>query len=143
MIVSKREFVAGMVAISAFGAISRPAQGEGLIPNLAKDAKPIDQAERLARIAKAQSLMKAQNIRALLVESGSSLDYFTGIQWWRSERVTAAVIPADGPIMVITPHFEEPSVRESLGVPADVSPWHEHENPFCQIDRLTGGARDQ
>jgi Xaa-Pro dipeptidase len=138
MIVSKREFVTGLTALSAFGAISWPALGADLIPNLAKDAKPIDQAERLARIAKAQALMKAQNSRALLVESGSSLDYFTGIQWWRSERVTAAVIPVDGPIMVITPHFEEPSVRESLGVPAEVRPWHEHENPFAKlVDLLT------
>ena len=73
MIVSKREFVTGLTALSAFGAISWPALGADLIPNLAKDAKPIDQAERLARIAKAQALMKAQNSRALLVESGSSL----------------------------------------------------------------------
>jgi Xaa-Pro dipeptidase len=134
--ISRRHLLAtgSLLAITAFG--PNLAFGDEAIPNLAKDAKPIDRAERMARITKAQSLMKAQNIRALLVESGSSLDYFTGIQWWRSERVTAAVIPVDGPIMVITPHFEEPSVRESLGVPAEVGPWHEHENPFAKLAGL-------
>ena len=131
--ISRRQLLVSGSVLSLAGFLPGLALGAEAIPNLAKDAKPIGQAERLARIAKAQSLMKAQNIRALLVESGSSLDYFTGIQWWRSERVTAALIPADGPIMVITPHFEEPSVRESLGVPAEVRPWHEHENPFAKL----------
>ena len=33
-------------------------------------------------------------IGALLIEPGASLVYFTGVQWWRSERLTAAVIAA-------------------------------------------------
>lgn len=136
--ISRRQMLAAGSVLTLAGAIPHLAFGAEAIPNLAKDAKPIDQAERLARIAKAQGLMKAQNIRALLVESGSSLDYFTGIQWWRSERVTAALIPVDGPVMVITPHFEEPSVRESLGVPAEVHAWHEHENPFAKLVELLG-----
>ena len=32
--------------------------------------------------------MQANDIGAIIVESGSSLDYFTGVQWSRSERVT-------------------------------------------------------
>jgi Xaa-Pro dipeptidase len=55
---------------------------------------PITQAERLQRIAAARDLMRKNGIGAVLVESGPSLDYFTGIQWWRSERLTAVVIPA-------------------------------------------------
>lgn len=59
-------------------------------------AKPITADERRGRIAKLQQLMVDQGVGALIAESGSSLDYFTGIQWWRSERTTAAVIPAKG-----------------------------------------------
>jgi len=74
-----------------------------------------------------------RGIAAFLVESGSSLEYFTGIRWWRSERTTAALIPAEGETIVITPFFEVPSVRESLMIPAEVRPWNEDESPFALI----------
>ena len=55
--------------------------------------------------------MREQGIDALLVEAGSSLIYFTGVRWWRSERFTGVIIPADGDLAYVTPYFEEPSVR--------------------------------
>ncbi|HKS57778.1 MAG TPA: aminopeptidase P family N-terminal domain-containing protein, partial [Steroidobacteraceae bacterium] len=64
---------------------------------------PITTAERAQRIAKAQQLMRAAGLKALLVEAGSSLVYFTGVQWWRSERLTATLIPAEGEPVLITP----------------------------------------
>ena len=78
------------------------------------DVVPIGRAEYLARIDKARALMGKHGIGALLIEPGASLVYFTGVQWWRSERLTAAVLPREGEIAIVTPHFEEPSVRESL-----------------------------
>lgn len=94
---------------------------------------PISGAERLQRIAKAQQLMRAAGLKALLVESGSSLVYFTGVQWRRSERLTAALIPAEGEAVLVTPEFEEPSVRESLKIPAEVRIWSEHQSPFALL----------
>jgi Xaa-Pro dipeptidase len=100
---------------------------------------PIARAERMQRIAKAQQLMRAAGLKALLVESGSSLVYFTGVKWRRSERLTATLIPADGEPVVVTPEFEEPSVRESLQIPADVRIWNEHQSPFAVLaDWLKG-----
>ena len=58
--------------------------------------------------------MQRHGIGAIIVESGPSLDYFTGVQWWRSERLTGAVIPAHGDPIIVTPFFERPSVAESL-----------------------------
>lgn len=94
---------------------------------------PISRAERMQRIAKAQQLMRAAGLKALLVEAGSSLVYFTGVQWWRSERLTAGLIPAEGQPVLVTPAFEEPSVRENLQVPAEVRVWNEHESPFALL----------
>ncbi|QTH23750.1 aminopeptidase P family protein [Rhizorhabdus wittichii] len=117
----------------------------GLAP-MTGGAKPISTQERLGRIARAQELMRAQDIGALLVEAGSSLLYFTGIDWWRSERLTAAIIPADGDVLIVTPGFEEPSIRESLAVPGDVHVWQEDESPialisdFLQRRKLDKGA---
>jgi Xaa-Pro dipeptidase len=89
--------------------------------------------EHEARLAKVQALMQQRKIAALLLEAGSSLEYFTGIRWWRSERTTAALVPAEGRVVVVTPYFEEPSVHESLKVAADVRTWKEDESPFDLI----------
>jgi Xaa-Pro dipeptidase len=120
--------VAPAAAWAAGGAVAAPAE-TGLQP-ITGDAKPITAEERKARIAKLQELMGRRKVGALLVESGSSLDYFTGIRWWRSERTTAAVIPAKGEVVVVTPAFEEPSIRETLQVGGDLRVWNEHETPF-------------
>ncbi len=61
----------------------------------------------------------------MLVEPGSSMIYFTGVRWGRSERPTLAVLPVEGVPCIVTPFFEEPSVRETLAVPAEVRVWQE------------------
>jgi Xaa-Pro dipeptidase len=100
----------------------------------------ITQAERERRIEQARRLMRAAGIAALLVEPGSSLIYFTGIEWHRSERLTCAVIPAKGDIAVVMPFFEEPSIRLSLAIPAEVRVWNEDEDPTVTV---AGVLRDR
>ncbi|TKD49983.1 M24 family metallopeptidase [Sphingomonas baiyangensis] len=121
----------GMVAAGAVGA-AIPHLARGTQTGIAA-AAPIGTAERQARMAKAQRLMQQAGIGAMLVEAGSSLRYFTGIDWWRSERLTAALIPAEGPLCVVTPFFEEPSIREMLAVPGDVRVWQEDESPHALV----------
>lgn len=96
---------------------------------------PISPEERLARVRRAQERMRAEEIGTVIVESGASLDYFSGIQWWRSERLTALVIPAEGDAIVVTPFFERPSIAEMLAIPADIRTWNEDEDPL----RLVAG----
>ncbi|HEX6397627.1 MAG TPA: aminopeptidase P family N-terminal domain-containing protein, partial [Steroidobacteraceae bacterium] len=107
---------------------------------MTSDVVPIGRAEFLARVDKARALMGKHNIGALLIEPGASLVYLTGVQWWRSERLTAAIIPREGDIAIVTPHFEEPSVRESLRVPAEVRVWNEDEDPLVTV---AGFLRDR
>jgi Xaa-Pro dipeptidase len=104
------------------------------------DVQPISGAERLARIAKAQRLMRQHGLGSILIEPGASLTYFTGVRWSRSERLTAALIPAEGETIVFTPFFEEPSVRESLAIPATIRTWMEHEDP---LKLVAGALRDR
>ncbi|MBI1365504.1 MAG: M24 family metallopeptidase [Alphaproteobacteria bacterium] len=92
--------------------------------------KPISVEERLQRIDRAQRLMREHGLNALILEPGSAMVYFTGIRWRRSERFTGVVIPREGEIGVVTPYFEEPSVRESMTFGDDVRPWNEDQNPF-------------
>jgi Xaa-Pro dipeptidase len=122
---------AGLAALSPAPLFARNSS-PGL-KSLTTDVAPIDRAEYLARIAQARALMAKHGIGALLVEPGASLVYFTGVHWWRSERLTAAVIPRDGEVAIVTPHFEEPSVRESLEIPAEIRVWNEHEDPLAVV----------
>ena len=125
------------VATLAGYAGSAIAQSAGLKPMTLPP--PIGRPERLARLAKTRALMQQYGIGAIIVEAGASLDYFTGVQWWRSERLTAAVIPATGDPIIVTPFFEKPSVEESLGVPAEIRVWQEDESPHQLVaDFLTG-----
>ncbi len=129
--ISRRAFVgaagAAVGVASAASAAPRPASG---LQSLTAAAQPISAQEHGARLEKLQSLLQQRKTAALLVEAGSTLEYFTGIRWWRSERTTAALIPARGGVVIVTPFFEEPSIRETLKVAGEVRPWKEDASPF-------------
>ena len=133
---SRRAFLQSAAAASVVtraGLLTAAAAPLPPFRSLTTEARPISVEERRQRIARVQTLMVQRKIAALLVEPGSSLEYFTGVRWHRSERTTLAVIPAAGEILVVTPAFEEPSVRETLQVGGEVRPWDEHESPFDKI----------
>jgi len=115
-------------------------QSIGQQKSMANNAQPITTAEREKRIDKARRLMSAQGIDAILLEAGTTLDYFSGVRWSRSERTTAAVIPACGEIAYVWPAFEEARLREVLTIGDDVRTWEEHENPF---ELIAGILADQ
>ncbi len=142
--VSRRAFFgmsAAGVMLAGGGKVSAMETRAQALSPLTGGARPITAAEHGARVAKVQSLMQQRKVAALLVEAGSSLEYFTGIRWGRSERTTAALIPARGETIVVTPFFEEPSIRETLQIAADVRPWNEDESPFALIaDGMRGAA---
>lgn len=94
---------------------------------------PISVDERKQRIAKAQHLLLRNKIDALILEPGTSLEYFTGISWWPSERTMVAVIPSQGDIIYVCPGFEEPRFRELITIGNRVIIWQEDENPFSKI----------
>ncbi len=151
MKISKREFLAltgasaGALAVGA----TLTAQAEtdaAKLGSIVGDVVPIGVEERLARVAKAQRLMAENNIDAILLEPGAAMLYFSGISWWRSERLTVVVIPREGEIAIVTPYFEEPSVRESMTFGSDVRTWNEHDDPFERVagilkDRKLSGGR--
>ena len=105
-------------------------------PAVNMDIAPISSFERKKRIAKAQKLMQKEGFSAIVLEPGAAMDYFTGIQWWRSERLTSVVIPKEGDIAVVCPFFEEPSIREFLSAGNDVRVWQEHESPFVKVSQI-------
>jgi Xaa-Pro dipeptidase len=138
---SRRTFLGWAVAAAA-GREARAAASEAAASTAkaaGPHAEPIAAREHEQRLSKLQSLMRDGGVAACLVEAGSSLEYFTGIRWWRSERTTAALIPAEGRTVVVTPFFEVPSVKETLKVTAEVRPWHEDQSPFSIIAKAVAG----
>ena len=103
------------------------------LTDITLDVRQIDVAERAARLARAQALMRANGIGAVLIEPGSSMIYFTGVRWSRSERPTLAILPVEGSPCIATPFFEEPSVRQSLAVPAEVRVWQEDGDALAVV----------
>src|SRR6266853_6956988 len=133
---SRRAFfglTAGIAAIADSAKVGAARARAAGLRSITTGAQPITAREHSARIAKVQTAMQQRKIAALVVEAGSTLEYFTGIHWWRSERTTAALIPAAGQVVVVTPFFEEPSIRETLQISGDVRPWKEDESPFDLI----------
>ena len=97
---------------------------------------PITVEERLARIDKARRLMVDNRIDALFLEAGTGLFYFTGVRWWRSERMLGAVIPARGEIAYIGAGFEEARLREQILFGDDVRAWQEDESPYKLVAQV-------
>jgi Xaa-Pro dipeptidase len=101
-------------------------------------ATPITLAERHARVERARELMRENGLGGLLLTGGTSLNYFTNIQWGLSERLFAAVIPLRGDAFVVCPSFEEERAREQLdkgplGGTTSVYTWQEDENPYALV----------
>ena len=103
------------------------------LQSMTADVLPITVVEREARIQKAQRLMTEQKITALILDAGTSLQYFTGISWWPSERPMVAIIPATGNVKYICPGFEEARLRELIKIGKDVYAWQEDESPYQQM----------
>jgi Xaa-Pro dipeptidase len=145
MHVSRRAFVtAGATAAAALAlrntGVRAQARGGGAaspvppsilgLKPLPNPAPAITDAERRSRIEMAQRLMTAQGIGAIVLESGTSMSYFTGVRWGLSERPFLLVMPAKGDLAYVAPGFEEQRAREVIRFSSDVRVWQEDEDPL-------------
>lgn len=115
------------------------------LSSMRAQARPITAGERRGRIERARKLMAEQKMDALMLCSGTSLEYFTNIGWSGGERLFTCVIPARGEPFFVCPSFEEDRAREQIALgpftgSADVRTWHEHESPY---DLVAVGLRDR
>jgi Xaa-Pro dipeptidase len=153
--ISRRSFLqATAVSTAALSSIATAEEGstdcKPLPPAIAKLSSLKDQAhsitaqERGDRQEKARRLMRANRIDAMLLMSGTSLEYFAGIKWWASERTFAMVLPAHGKPFFVCPAFEQARAIEQLvnspqAGSADIRIWQEDESPY---QKLAQGLHD-
>lgn len=117
------------------GGSNAATQLAGIQANLT-DVRPITWRERSDRINKAARLMREQSIGALLLSASTSLYYFTGLQWYQSERLVGAVLTAEGQVIYVCPAFEESKVRETVGDAATLRLWQEDDSPYLLVKNI-------
>lgn len=156
--ISRRKFleVGSAVAVTSAANASlspaRKAQGNDILPpsiaalkSRKTEATPISREERLQRQERARQLMKENSLDAIVLMTGTSMQYFVGIRWWGGERMFALVLPVNGNAFYVCPGFEEGRAREQIkNAPEsehpDVRIWQEDESPY---QRLAQGLQDR
>lgn len=144
---SRRNFLGVSATVAAGAALSSTRAG-AMMPTNADDppaiaalksmrdkATPITVGERQGRLERARNLMRANNLDAMMLTGGTSMEYFTGMRWGLSERLLAVIIPMRGNAFLVTPKFEEERALEQartgpLGAATDVMAWEEDESPY-------------
>jgi Xaa-Pro aminopeptidase len=115
------------------------------LPSMKDRAKPITVEERRERLEKARRLMAENQMGALMLAGGTSLDYFAGIRWWLSERLFAMLLPANGEPFFVCPAFERDRAEEQIkqgpaGTSAELRLWEEDESPY---EKVAQGLRER
>jgi len=113
------------------------------------EAVPITLEEREHRIDRARELLTKSRLDALVICTGTSLAYFTGLRWGQSERFFAWVLPAKGSPFIVCPVFEEGRVRERMEAKPATLPqasvtrvytWNEDESPYMLLAKALKDA---
>jgi Xaa-Pro dipeptidase len=89
--------------------------------------------EYAARLERARALTATLGAGALLVHTGASLRYFTGVPWGATERMVALLLPVAGEPVMICPRFERGSLGADLTIAADLRLWEEDEDPIALV----------
>ena len=100
------------------------------LTDMTKDPHPVDKAEYTSRIDQAQHYMREHQIAAIYLNAGTNLSYFTGMDWYPSERLVGAILPASGEVVYIAPLFEIESLSERQVIAGEIVGWQEHESPY-------------
>jgi Xaa-Pro dipeptidase len=148
IMLNRRRFILTSATVAATPALTfaqQSPQPDHLPPAIAAlssrrvKAIPITLAEREQRLDRARALMHQNHIDAIVIATGTSLNYFTGLRWGQSERFFAWTLPAKGAPFIVCPVFEEGRVRERMEAKPATLPsasktriytWNEDEDPY-------------
>ena len=134
---TRRTFLnASAAAAAANLASAQPADSPiAALKSRRSEVHPITNEERMARVERAQQLMQEHKLNAIAVDGGTSLLYFSNVNWWNSERLFVMVLPVKGEPFFVAPAFEKDRSLEQIALgPFGKSPhvftWEENENPY-------------
>ena len=122
-----------MTTVGVGGKTTEQAMGE--LSDMTIGVPRIAVEEFTQRLQRLQQSMKEQNVGAVYLHAGTNLYYFTGLKWSASERMVAAIVPAEGEIVYIAPKFELDTLRDYWKLPAEIVAWEEHECPYALLGK--------
>lgn len=108
-------------------------QAMGQLSDMTVGVPPIAVEEFSQRLERLQSLMQQNDVGAVYLHAGTNMYYFTGLKWNPSERMVAAIVPAQGQLRYIAPKFELDTLRDYWKIPAEILAWEEHECPYTLL----------
>lgn len=125
----------GGVSAAVQLAQAQPDSPIGRLKSRRAEARPITMEERLARVERAQQLMRENKIDSIAVIGGTTLEYFANIRWGLSERLFVMVLPVRGEPFFVAPAFEKERALEQIargpfGKSPHVFTWEENESPY-------------
>ena len=132
----------GASVLALLGSSDAPAQTGDELPAPIRALKPLEGEpppigldEHRGRLARAQALLAANGLDAIVVGPGSSLRYFTGAEWGLSERFFGFVLGRGGDPVWVVPAFERDRGLEQIRIGGDVRAWQEDESPHALVAR--------
>jgi len=137
MRLTRRRLVIGAGATAATSLVPGSLAAAPDAPPLPPALKPEAFRERQAKL-RAQA--KSRGLDALFVTPSTNLAYAANLAIGRSERLTALLLFADGPALLLTPSFEEANHRRTAVVD-DVKTWQEDEDPIVLVGKLLSGRK--
>ena len=124
------------------------------LKNRHADIKPIPVTERDDRLDLARALMKQYGLDAIILTTGASLKYFTGLDWEQSDRFFAWVLPQSAAPFVIAPQIDNEWLNDAIMQPRasdgqleSILPerqttnfylWAEKDDPYATFLRVLG-----
>jgi Xaa-Pro dipeptidase len=103
------------------------------LSNMVGDVKPLTAEDYAVRLEKARRLMAENKLDGLFLEGGINLQYFTKVNWWRSERTFGAVFSLKRDPVWVCPGFEKKRAEELVPKEQEIRTWEEHESPYALI----------
>jgi Xaa-Pro dipeptidase len=137
--ISRRHFLkVGGLTVAASGWVSKFLGGSSQaqapsLQNMVADVKPLTADDYAARLGKARRIMAENKLDGLFLEGGTNLQYFTKVNWWRSERTFGAVFSQKRDPVWVCPGFERQRAEELIPKGQEIRTWEEHENPYVLI----------
>ena len=135
--VTRRGFL-GSAAFAATASAFAQAPALAALKSRRAEARPIANEERLARVERAQRLMRGNHLDAIAIGGGSSLFYFSGVRWGVSERLFLLILPAQGEPFFVAPAFEKSRALEQIAEgpfakSAHIFTWEEDVSPYNTV----------
>ena len=134
MPVSRRTLLVSAGAAAAAAALPISARADTPLPPL---PPPLPAPTFRARQEALRAAAKERGLDALFVMPSTNLAYSANLAIFRSERLTALLLLAEGPAVLVTPNFEEGNHRKNA-VLDDVKTWKEDEDPIAVVAKILG-----